>query len=131
MKRIITVLATLAFCAPTFAQSSTAVPVKLGGAANSIADRNATVPMSTIDAIVNNKAITVMRKGCDVTSFAFSILPKSGDFIGPFMTNGYMLTDKMLDLVKNNTGKIFIENVKVKCGTQELTGQPIIIKYDQ
>lgn len=84
--------------------------------------------------LLANTQVSVPVDDCQVVGFKFSILPKDGDFTGPFAASGSELSDKMKSLINENagpgkSGKIFIEEVSTYCGGNELKAAPIILSY--
>ncbi|MBX2904428.1 MAG: hypothetical protein KF744_00215 [Taibaiella sp.] len=118
-------LLALALSTPSIAQKADRIsPVRFAG----IAPGNA---FNGVSKIVADPEVTITTAGCSVVGFTFSVLPK-GDYIyGPFKTEGHRLRQEQVDELKKMKGtsmKIFLENIKLKCGDKTLLETPVV--YD-
>lgn len=99
-------------------------PVRFAGIAPGTA-------ISSVNKIIAMPEVIVVTEGCAVTGFTFSVLPK-GDFIyGPFKTVGNRLRQEQIDWLKTKKGtsmKIFLEDIKLKCGDKTMMETPVV--YD-
>lgn len=135
MKKIpaLFVLLCLAFSLQGFAQAPAATPgvfVTLGRLVPVIDAAGNRGLTATRSELLANTRLSPTEPNCTVKSFEFSILPTGGDLIGSFYATGAELTDKMKNLISANTGKIFIENITLKCGDKNMAGQPVFLKYE-
>jgi len=80
--------------------------------------------------ILANPRLIVKGPNCYVTGYTFSMLPDGHDFVGPFTITGSELTPKIQNLIKENTGKILIENITMKYSKYEMTASSIALKYN-
>ena len=115
----------LSFTQPAIAQKSDRTnPISFAGIAPGTA-------FSNVSKIVANPEVTITTAGCNVIGFTFSVLPK-GDFIyGPFKTEGNRLRQEQVDALKKMKGttlRIFLEDIKLKCGDKTVMETPVV--YD-
>lgn len=90
------------------------------------------VPITaTKEEILANTTLTVQApSGCEVTSFSFSFLPEGKDILGPYEIKGASLGLDIVNAIKsinNPRDKMYIDNIKVKCGNARMTGAPIVL----
>jgi hypothetical protein len=87
---------------------------------------------ATRDELLANRTITMPPPPCEVIGFTFSMLPKGKDFQGPYEVTGATLTEKIVNMLKELEEpvgtRIFIEQIRLKCGNQEMKAHPIIMK---
>jgi hypothetical protein len=99
-------------------------PVRFAGIAPGTAFKD-------VDKIITDPEVTITTAGCAVTGFTFSVAP-SGDYIyGPFKTDGNKLRQEQVNWLKTKKGtsmKIFLEDIKLKCGDKTMMETPVV--YD-
>lgn len=97
-------------------------PVRFAGIASGTAFKD-------VDKIITNPEVTIATTGCQVVGFTFSVAP-SGDYIyGPFKTEGNKLRQEQVDWLKTKKGtsmKIFLEDIKLKCGDKTMMETPVV-----
>lgn len=122
---IASLLVALSCSLPAIAQTTKREnPVRFAGIAPGTA-------FNGVSKIVADPEVTITTAGCAVVGFTFSVLPK-GDYIyGPFKTEGNRLRQEQVDALKKMKGatlKIFLEDIKLKCGDKTMLETPVV--YD-
>ena len=69
---------------------------------------------------------------CEVTGFEFSLTTKGKPW-GPVTVKGAAFNEEIKDKIKDtdpDNVKIYISNIRVKCGADEITAKPIDLEYN-
>ncbi len=133
MKKLsVLVVLLFALSLQSFGQAGKGPAVILGNIMPKIGPDGKQVTTATREEIIANPILHTPPPPCDITGFMFSYYPKGKNFNGPYEVKGAQLTPeiiKMLKAIEDPEGcMIYIENIAVKCGDQELRTNPIIIK---
>lgn len=80
--------------------------------------------------ILKTPTLTSLIPGCQVSGFTVSFLPKGGEFLGPFRTNGATLSENNVSYLKeftNMTVRIFFEDIHASCDGRDSVLSHIIV----
>lgn len=126
------VILILSAASQSFAQNAQIKPtVMLGNIQPTTSVTGKPELIATREEILANPTLMMPPPPCDIISFQFSILPKGKDFMGPYTVQGAHLTPNIIDMIRgmeDPQGRIFIENIKVKCGDKEYDAATIVMK---
>ncbi|MCD6011956.1 MAG: hypothetical protein K0Q79_1818 [Flavipsychrobacter sp.] len=129
---VLFVLLLIAAASQSFAQNAQIRPtVTLGNIQPKTSVTGKPELIATREEILANPTLMMPPPPCEILNFQVSILPKGKDFQGPYTVQGPHLPPNVIDYIKgleDPQGRIFIENINVKCGGQELHASPIIMK---
>ena len=93
---------------------------------------NGDLPSVTREELLANMKLTMPPPACDIKGFTFRIVANGKeDFLGPYNVTGDQLTFDIIKDLKSMEapqGVVAIDNISVKCGTQEFKARPILIR---